>query len=396
MSGGSRTRQPAGGSDPAPEGGLRIRELRGARELRAFVDAAWRIHSREPLWIAPPRSTIAAALDPRKHPFHQHSDVSYFLAERAGLAVGRIASIVNRRHLAFHRERMGFFGLFDCEADPEAAAALIDTVATRLRAAGLTQMRGPMSFSTNEEMQSPGVLVEGFDRPPAISMPYNAPYYAPLLEDAGLRKCIDLLAYGLDDTRPHDRLLRSVELLAKRRGAGRVTVRPLNLRRLGQEIRVIKAIYDSAWRSNWGFVPMTEAEFAHAARLLRPVIDRDLCLIAEADGQPVGFSLAVPDVNQALKRIPDGRLFPFGFVKLLRYRRTIDAFRILALGLEPGYRHQGIDALLYLHTWETGARKGYKHAEASWILEDNRDMRNALEKMGAHVEKRYRVYERPL
>lgn len=376
--------------------GLRIRELGTGRELRSFVDVPWRIHAADPLWIAPPRASIAAALDRRKHPFHQHSDVSYFLAERGGTPVGRIASIVNRRHNAFHQEHTGFFGLFDCEDDPEAAAKMIETVAARLRASKLTQMRGPMSFSTNEEIQSPGVLVEGFDRSPAIAMPYNPPRYAPLLEGAGLRKCIDLLAYGLDDTRPNERLKRAAELLAKRRGTGRVIVRPLNLRRLGQEIRLIKAIYDSAWRENWGFVPMTEAEFAHAGKLLRPVIDPDLCLIAEAEGRPVGFSVAVPDLNQALKRIPDGRLLPFGFIKLLHYRRTIDAFRILTLGLKPGYRHQGIDALLYLRTWEIGARKGYKHAEASWILEGNRDMRNALEKMGARVEKRYRVYERPL
>jgi GNAT superfamily N-acetyltransferase len=384
------------GREGASGGGLRIRELGGARELRAFVDAAWRIHSQEPLWIAPPRTTIAAALDPRKHPFHQHSDVSYFVAERDGATVGRIASIVNRRHNAFHQERTGFFGLFDCEDDPDAAAKLVETVAARLKAANMTRMRGPMSFSTNEEIQSPGVLVEGFERPPAIAMPYNPPRYAALLEGAGLRKCIDLLAYSLDDTQPHARLKRSAELLAKRRGAARLTIRSLNLRRLGQEIRIIKTIYDSAWRRNWGFVPMTEGEFAHSAQLLRPVIDPDLCLIAEAEGQPVGFSLAVPDLNQALQRIPDGRLFPFGFVKLLHYRRRIDAFRVLTLGLKPGYRHQGIDALLYLRTWEIGARKGYKHAEASWILEDNRDMRNALEKMGARVEKRYRVYELPL
>lgn len=372
---------------------LRVREVRTSRDLRAFVDIPWRIHAREPNWIAPPRASIAAALDPRKHPFHRHSTVSCFLAERAGRPVGRIAAIVNARHNAFHDERTGFFGLFECEDDSAAAAGLIETAAERLEAAGLTRMRGPMSFSTNEEIQAPGVLVDGFDKPPMIAMPYNPRRYAVLLEGAGLRKCIDLLAYCLDEARPSERLRRAADVSARRRGAGRVGLRPLNLSRLDEEIGAIKSIYDSAWNANWGFVPMTDAEFAHAAKAFRAVIDRDLCVIAEADGEPVGFLLAVPDLNQALRHLPDGRLLPFGFLKVLHHRRRIDAFRILTLGVKRGYRKQGIDTLLYLRTWEAAASKGYKRAEASWILEDNRDMRNALEKMGARLEKRYRVYE---
>lgn len=375
---------------------MSVRAIGEGRDLRAFVDVAWRVHADDPRWVSPPREAVASALDRRKHPFHRHSDVHCFIAERHGRPVGRIAAIVNRRHNAVHGERVGFFGLFECEDDRDAAAALVDAAAERLRAEGLTSMRGPMSFSTNEEIQAPGVLIDGFDRAPMIAMPYNPPRYAALLEGAGFRKCVDLLAYGIDEPEPHGRLRRAAALAAKRLGTSRITLRPLDFRRLDREIRAIKSIYDSAWSENWGFVPMTDDEFAHAAKAFRPVVERDLSLIAEADGEPVGFSLVLPDLNQALKRLPRGRLFPFGFLTLLRYRRSIDAFRIITLGLKPGYRNRGIDALLYLKMWEIGARKGYKHAEASWILESNRDMCNALEKLGARVEKRYRIYERPL
>jgi GNAT superfamily N-acetyltransferase len=168
------------------------------------------------------------------------------------------------------------------------------------------------------------------------------------------------------------------------------------MRRLDEEISTIQDVYNSAWSRNWGFSPMTDAEFRFLAKDLRSIVDPELCLIAEVDGRAVGFSLALPDLNQALRKIPSGRLLPFGIVHLLRTRRKINGFRVLTLGFRPGYQHLGLGAALYLRTWQVGAAKGYVYGEASWILEDNLDMRRPLENMGARVNRTYRVYERGL
>lgn len=372
---------------------IRVRELGEGESLRRFIDLAWAVNARDPMWVPPLRSSVRTLLDRGKHPFHQHAEVAYFLAERNGKAMGRIAAVVNHRHNEFHEERTGFFGLFECEDDVEAAGALIDAAAGWLRGRGMERMRGPVNLSTNEELASPGILVEGFDRPPLIAMTHNPPYYGRLLEAAGLEKAKDLLAYWLDDPMPHERLVRGVERLARREGA---TVRPLDPRHFRRDVGIIKEIYNSAWQRNWGFVPMTDAQFEHMAKEFRPIADPDLCLFAEVNGEPVGFSLALPDLNQALKKIPNGRLFPFGIVRLLWEKRRIRGIRVVTLGFKPGYQHQGLGALLYLRGWQTGAEKGYTYGEASWILEDNHDMRRPLENMGARAYKRYRIYETPL
>lgn len=368
---------------------VRVRELEDGTSLRPFIDVAWRINAGDPVWVPPLRAQLRTLLDRRKHPFHRHAETAYFLAERHGRAVGRIAAIVNHGHNDFHDERTGFFGFFECERPPETAEALLSAAAGWLRDRGMERLRGPMNFSTNEEC---GLLVEGFDEPPAFMMPHNPPWYADLLEDTGLRASKDLLAYQLDKAPAPERLVRGVERIARREGA---TVRPLRMKRFSEDVGIIKDIYNSAWSRNWGFVPMTDAEFDFMAREVKPVVDPDLCLIAEVAGEPVGFSLALPDLNPAIKPL-GGRLFPFGYVRLLWNRRKIWRVRIITLGLKPGYRNRGIGALLYLRTWRVGAdEKGY-HGEASWILEDNREMRLPLEKMGAYVSKRYRIFERPL
>jgi GNAT superfamily N-acetyltransferase len=366
--------------EPLPRGG----------SLREFVQLPWRVNRGDPHWVPPLRKSVRTLLDRDRHPFHRHAEVEYFLARRGGEPVGRVAAIVNHLHNEFHEERTGFFGFFEVLEDAEAAAALLESAAAWLRGRGMDRMRGPTSFSTNEEV---GVLVEGFDAPPTVLMTHNPPYYGSLLERAGLRKEKDLLAYWHQGGQPTERLLRGSERIAARAG---VRIRTLDLKRFREEVELIQEIYNSAWARNWGFVPMTEAEIAFMARELRPVVDPDLCLFAEVEGKAVGFSLALPDVNQALRKLPSGRLLPFGWLRLLRELRRIRVFRVITLGLRPGYQHSGIGAGLYLRTWSEGLRKGYQGAEASWILQDNLEMVQAIEKMGWKEYKRYRIYERPL
>lgn len=372
---------------------VRVREIPAGASLKPFVDLAWTVNAGDSQWVPPLRMQVRAVLDRAKHPFHQHADVAYFVAEREGALVGRIAAIVNRAHNRFHQDRVGFFGLFECKADEEAARQLIGAAAGWLRSRGMERMRGPVNLSTNEELSSPGVLVDGFGTPPMIQMSHNPPYYAPLLEAAGLTKAMDLLAYRFDESAFPERLARGFERVLERSGA---TIRPLNLKRFREEVDVIKGIYNAAWSQNWGFVPMTDAEFDHMAKEFRPVVDPDLCLIAEVKGEPVGFSLALPDFNQALRHLPDGRLFPLGLFRLLWHRRDLRGLRVITLGFKPGFQHAGLGPAFYLRTWQTGVRKGYTHAEASWILEENHDMRRPLERMGGTAYKTYRVFEQPL
>jgi GNAT superfamily N-acetyltransferase len=372
---------------------MQVREIAGGRDLRRFIQVAWQINERDPMWVPPLLMATKKALDRRKHPFHLHADVAYFLAERNGKVVGRIAAIVNHLHNQVHEEKTGFFGLFECEDGLEAARALLAAAADWLRARGMERIRGPMNFSTNEEHSSPGVLIEGFDTPPVVMMSHNPPYYAGLIESAGFDKAKDLLSYWLEGLTPPERLVRGVERLAARAG---VTTRPLDIKRFKDEVEAIKSIYNAAWSRNWGFVPMTEAEFDFMASELKPIVEPNLCFIAEAEGQPVGFSLTLPDFNQALKTLPRGRLFPFGIFRLLRAKRRITSTRVLTLGFTPRFQRHGLGALLYLRTWQATIDRGTPRGEASWILEDNLEMRRALENMGGVVYKRYRVYEKEL
>lgn len=372
---------------------VEVRPVSGARDLDQFISLPWQLNAGDPLWVPPLRSSVRHALDPRKHPFHQHAEVACFLGVRNGEVVGRIAAVENRLHNEFHGDRTGFFGLFESIDDERVASALLDRAGEWLRERGLERIRGPLNLSTNEEIASPGVLVDGFDTPPMAMMSHNPPYYGSLIEAAGLEGAKDLLAFWLDDPNPPERLVRGIDRVVERMDA---RIRTLDLKRFREEVDIIKGIYNSAWSRNWGFVPMTDAEFDHMAREFRPIVDPALCLIAEVRGEPVGFSLGLPNINHALRRIPDGRLFPFGLFRFLWHRRSIRGIRVITLGFKPGYQQSGLGAALYLRTWLNGTARGYNHGEASWILEDNLDMVRPLERMGARAYRRYRIYERTL
>lgn len=357
--------------------------------MLAFLRLPWRIYADDPNWVPPLLVEQRKLLNRKKHPFHQHAEVEYYLARRGDEVVGRIAAIVNHRHVEFHGEPAGFFGFFECADDPAAATLLINTAADFVGARGMRSLRGPMSFSTNEEC---GLLVDGFDRPPMIMTTHNPPWYERLLESAGLRRVKEMYAYLLAEIAEPERLMRSVSRIAERSGA---VVRPIRMKELRAEIERIREVYNSAWQRNWGFVPMTEAEFDEMAKQMKQIVDPELCLIAEIDGEPVGFTLVLPDLNQAIRHT-NGRLLPFGLFKLLWYARRIDQVRVLTLGVKPEYRRHGLDAMLMLRGYRRALELGYRRSEASWILEDNLPMRRIMERLGWQVYKTYRVYEKPI
>jgi GNAT superfamily N-acetyltransferase len=368
---------------------LEVAPVEHGRDLKAFIAFPYRLFRGDALWVPPLRRDVQTRLTPGKSPFFEHASAQHFLARRDGRVVGRISAVENRLHNEFHNDRVGFFGFFDCEDDQDAANALFDAAAAWLGPRGLDVMRGPASLSLNDES---GLLVDGFELPPVVMMPHNPPYYVRLVEQAGFAASKNLFAYSRSGTSVPDRLVRATKLMAQRYG---ITVRPLSLKRFTAEVDLIKTLYNDAWERNWGFVPMTDAEIDHLAKEFRPVVEPELVLFAEREGQPIGFALALPDLNVALKTNPSGRLFP-GIVKMLWAARKIHRIRVLLLGAVPEWRGRGVDALLYAEIWRRGNAKGYFWGEAGWVLEDNAAMNNGLLRMGFEVYKTYRLYDRPL
>jgi len=365
-----------------------VRPVRTAADLNTFIAFPYRLYRGDPHWVPPLRRDMRTLLSRKKNPFFQHAEAGYFLAER-GNVVGRIAAIHNRAHNEFHDDSVGFFGFFECVDDQAVANALFAAAADWLRARGLTAMRGPASFSTNDEC---GLLIAGFDTPPTLLNPHNPPYYVALLERAGFAKAKDMFQYQSTNPAMPERLIRAARLMMERKN---IRLRGLDLKHFGDEVERIKRIYNAAWEKNWGFVPMTDAEIDHLAKQLRPVVVPDLVVFAERGGDVIGFAAALPDLNVALKTNRSGRLLP-GIVQILWTARKITRIRILLLGLLKEYRMTGADALMYHWIWEKGYALGYRWAEAGWILEDNPAMINALERMGFEPYKTLRLYDRPL
>jgi GNAT superfamily N-acetyltransferase len=306
----------------------------------------------------------------------------------SGAELGRIAAIVNHNHLRTHNDKAGFFGLFECVDNPAAAKELFDSAAGFLRSHGMKTMRGPENLSVNDDL---GLLVEGFDTPPMIMMPHNPPYYENLIEGYGFKKITDLFAYygECDSGGIPDEVERGARICRRRL---KCTIRSLRMSEFAADLNRIHAVYTSAWEDNWGAVAMTDHEFKHLAKTLKDVLDPDLCLIAEANGEVAGFSLALPDFNQVLIRL-NGRLLPFGIFKFLYYRRRIDALRLLAMGVIKKFRHRGIDSLFYYETYRQALAKGFTRGEMSWVLENNAIMNRILERVGFRVYKKYRLYD---
>jgi GNAT superfamily N-acetyltransferase len=366
-----------------------VRPVRSRRQLRRFVALPFRIHAGNDRWVPPLVSERLAFLDRRRNPFFRHSEAELFLAERGGEAVGRVAAIENRRHLETYRDGTGFFGFFESIDDPAVASALLEHAAAWLLRRGLTRLRGPASFTINDEC---GVLLDAYDLPPVLLMAYNPPYYPRLLERCGLRKSQDLFAYRLEVPAAVPARVVAAAQAAAARG---VVVRGLDFGRLEAEVSRVHGIHSRAWAENWGAVPLTGEEIAALANELLAFADRELVFLAELDGEPVGVSVTVPDFNQAL-RAAHGRLLPLGWLRLLAARRRIDAVRVLILGVLAEHRGRGVDAALYARTMTAAARRGYRWGELSWILESNLPMRRVAESLGAAHYKTYRLYDRDL
>jgi len=379
---------------------VRIEQVQTRRDVEAFIRFPFKLYRGDPNWVPPLLSERREFLDPKRNPFFEHADVALWLARRNGEVVGTISSHIDHLHNEIHNEKIGMFGLFESVNDYQVAEALLSTARDWVRERGMEALRGPLSFSQNHEC---GLLIDGFDGPPVVMMTYNPRYYIELYERFGLTKAMDLYAYigdlaqfGGDPSKLPPKLVRVTDKVRKRAG---VTLRSANMKAYDEEIQRAKIVYNRAWEKNWGFVPMTDAEFDKLASDLKQILDPNLAVVAEIDDEPVGVSVAIPDVNQVLKHL-NGRLFPIGWAKALWYARKVTGARLMIMGVVEEHRGRGIESLLMFETLKAAIVNGYQTIEMSWILENNEMMNRIIMKVGqaygAHVYRTYRIYQMPV
>ena len=371
--------------------GVEVTPVGGLRGLRAFVNLPFRLHAGTP-WVPPVREERYLFLSRRLNAFFTHGEAEYFLARRGRRVVGRISAHIDHAYNDFHHSRTGMFGFIEFEDDQTICDALLASAAAWLSARGCEQMLGPMDFAINDEA---GILIEGHERQPMVRHPWQPPYYRTRIEAAGLTGAHDLLSWSLDVSdreRLDPRLPRIAQRAHERYG---VTIRRMTRRHLRRDLDEFAKVYNAAWSRNWGFTPYSKADLDTYWVDLQLIFSRDWFMVAEIDGETVGMAITVPDVAQIYTRMK-GRLLPLGWIWYVRRWSVIDRIRVGFLGVMPEYEHAGVAAALYLEHFEVAQRVNQKHGEAGFILESNHSMNRALELMGGHVVKRWRVYERAL
>jgi GNAT superfamily N-acetyltransferase len=372
---------------------LSVTPARSRAEVRDFIMLPFRLYEGVDQWVPPLISERKKHLDRSKNPYFNHAEAEYFLARRGDRVVGRVSAQVDQRFNEFQDNDWGQFGFFECEDDPEAAAALLTAAEGWLRERKRDHVIGPLDFSTNHEC---GLLVDGFELRPQILENWHHPYLGPLIEGCGYAKAMDLYKWSLHVSGRNEVMPVLFELAEKLEPEHGITIRGMRKNDLQNEITRFMEIYNAAWERNWGFVPLTEDEIRAYAKDLKPILDPNWAMVAETkDGETVGVALTLPDYNQVLKKL-NGRLLPFGWLTALRERKKIDAVRVFALGVKPEYQHTGVAAGLYARHYDMAAATPQKGGETGWILEINKPMNRGMEAMGGEIVKRYRIYGKDL
>jgi GNAT superfamily N-acetyltransferase len=364
--------------------------VRSRSDLMRFIRLPWRIYRNSPQWVPPLIFERKQFLSRKKNPFFNHGEAEYFLAWRGSRVVGRITAQVDHDFNQHQGHDWGLFGFFECDDDPEAANALVGTADAWLRERGRDRMVGPFDFTMNDEA---GLLIEGFERKPMVKQPWHHPYYQDLLEGAGLTKVIDLYMWTLQVDKRSDvapMIWQVAEQAEKEHG---ITLRHMRKKQLDAEVHHFVDVYNAAWKDNWGFTPMRVEDFEHTAKDMKPLLSEDWLMICEKDGEVIAAALTVPDFNQAFEKA-NGRLLPFGGIRMLAKLRSIDQVRVGFLGVKPEYQHTGVAALLYREHFDMAEKTPQKGGEMGWILETNTPMNRAMEGMGGTIAKKYRVYEK--
>jgi hypothetical protein len=383
---------PPGDCDGAPP--TAVVPVTGWTTRRDFLRVPGVVHAGDPQWIPPLQLERRIHLS-RRNPFFRHAEACLFVAYENGVPVGRISAQIDRLHLERYRDATGFFGFLDAIDEPRVFAALSSAAETWLAARGMERVRGPFSFSINDEI---GVLIDGFDTPPMFMMPHGAPYYDTRIRAQGYEKAKDVVAYLLEIGAEMPPFMQAV--LRRDRG-GRIRTRPIDLGRLREEVAIIGDIFNDAWENNWGYVRWTAEELDDLGSSLKLFVPPELVQIAEIDGEPAAMIVVVPNLNEAIRDL-DGRLLPLGWLKLLRRVRwgSPTSARVPLMGMRKQHQRSATGMALVIRLLEAVRtpllRRGMRRIELSWTLEDNRPMRHIKERLGASVYKTYRIYEKAL
>lgn len=376
---------------------LKVRMIDSKSDRKKFVKMPWRVYRGDPRWVPPLLADRLEAIDPRKNPFFEHGEAALFVAEDGdGPPLGRISAQVNRLHNEYHKENSGFFGFFECVDDQNVSGALFETAEGWLKEKGCDKVLGPESFSTNEEV---GLLVEDREGPPMIMCSYNPPFYQKLIEAAGYEKAKDLFGWFYEIGKVPEAPMQVAEAVEKHPG---LVVRRADPKNIERDVKIVRDIFNAAWNKNWGYVPWTDAEVEHSAKMMKMIMAPEITAIAEVEGKPAGMMLAFPNINEAIKDL-DGRLFPTGLAKLvwrlMLGRHRFMGARLFLLGVKPEFRGSalgGLSVLLYVHAHRGALEMGIKTGELGWTLEDNKKINAGIQFMGGRLGKIYRIYGKDL
>ncbi|MFC2170131.1 GNAT family N-acetyltransferase [Acidobacteriota bacterium] len=367
---------------------IRVEKVRSKKDLKSFILFPWKIYKDNPNWVPPLIMDFKEKINKAKNPFFEHADMDLFLAFKGEKITGRIAAIMDKNHNKFHNEKVVFFGLYESYDDFDTARILLDKVAAWGRERGMEVLRGPVNLSMNDEC---AFLLEGFDSPPVIMMPYNPPFYLDLMDKYGLVKAKDLYAFFM--TKDHVTTEKVQHIVKNIRKETSVTLRIMDLKKINEEVEKIKYVYNNAWEKNWGFVPWTEKEMDHMAKKLKQLVDPSLIIFAEDKGKPVGFAFGLPNYNEVLKKM-NGRLTPLAILRYFLNRKKIKGIRGVVFGVLKEYRRTGISYLLYSELEKNGIESGYEWCESSWQLEDNDAINKFTVSIGGKIYKKYRIFEK--
>jgi hypothetical protein len=370
-----------------------VQPVSSRRDLRAFLELPYRLHSSSEYWVPPLRIERRLFLNRRLNAFFKHGKAQEFVARRGDRVIGRITAQFDESFNEFHKNNWGMFGFLEFEDDPDVVPALLESAKGWLRTHGRDHMIGPMDFTINDES---GVMIEGFEREPMIKQPWHPPYYQQRCEEAGLTKAMDLLMWELDIS-DRDHMLPIIFTLAEqieeRHG---VVLRKMSRRSLRKDMDRFADVYNQAWSENWGFSPYSKEDLDHYAQEMQLVFDPHWFMVAETkEGETVAVAITVPDINQVLKKMK-GRLLPLGWLYFLRRNKIIDRVRVGFLGVKPSFQHTGVAAALYVEHFNMATVTPQTWGEMGWILETNKDMNRAMEAMHGRIVRRYRVYGQDL
>lgn len=371
---------------------IQCRPVQRRSERRAFLQLERDLYQGDPNWVPPIWMERKKLVGFRHHPFYDNAECQAFLVWKDNQAIGRVLAIVNHGHNRLHDEKRGFFGFFECVDDLDAAQLLLDTASQWLAERGMTDVRGPVNPSLNYEC---GLLVDGFDSPPTFMMTYNKDYYGGLIEQSGFEKTQDLYSYDahIDIMEELDPKLMFVIKEATKRF--KVVCRPINRKQFNKDVRSFLEIYNLSLQQTWGYVPMSEAEIDEQSAGLKYLIVPELTSIAEIDGKPVGAGFGLLDYNQIIKKI-NGRLFPLGWLRLLKDKRKIDRLRLISTNVLPEYQKWGLGLVTLARILPDAVTYGIQIGEFSWVLESNSLSRGTIERGGATRTKVHRIYDKSL